>query len=75
TKIFARSLIYCRLKLILEIKERGFEIVILYSFYRLSGRRYKILEGKLKYYKYIRRSRFYNATISIIYNYKFVLFL
>ncbi|KAK1491606.1 hypothetical protein CCUS01_14220, partial [Colletotrichum cuscutae] len=73
-KISARSLIYYYLKLALEIKERGFKIVILYSFCYLSGRRYKILEGKLRYYKYTRRSRSYDATISTIFNYKFFLF-
>ncbi|KAI3546414.1 hypothetical protein CSPX01_04493, partial [Colletotrichum filicis] len=71
TKIFARFLIYYYLKLIFKIKERGFKIVIPYLFYYLSGQRYKILEGKLKYYKYTRRSRFYNVTINTIYDYKF----
>ncbi|KAK1464520.1 hypothetical protein CCUS01_08095, partial [Colletotrichum cuscutae] len=75
TKISARFLIYYYLKLALKIKERGFEIIILYSFYYLSGRKYKILESKLKYYKYIRRSRSYDATISTIYDYKFFFFL
>ncbi|KAK1499368.1 hypothetical protein CCUS01_00092, partial [Colletotrichum cuscutae] len=75
TKIFTKSLIYRYLKLIFKIKERGFEIIILYSFYYLLGRRYKILKRKLKYYKYIYRSRSYNATTSTIYNYIFFLFL
>ncbi|UQC87823.1 uncharacterized protein CLUP02_13344, partial [Colletotrichum lupini] len=65
-KIFIKSLIYYSLKLICKIKERGFEIEILYLFYYSLGRKYKILKGKLKYYKYIRRSRFYNTIISII---------
>ncbi|KAK1499399.1 hypothetical protein CCUS01_00123, partial [Colletotrichum cuscutae] len=75
TKIFTRSSIYRYLKLAFKIKERGFEIVILYSFYYLLERRYKILKRKLKYYKYIRRSRSYNATTSTIYNYIFLLLL
>ncbi|KAI3533294.1 hypothetical protein CSPX01_12831, partial [Colletotrichum filicis] len=71
TKIFIKFLIYYYLKLTLKIKERGFKIIILYLFYYLSGRRYKILEGKLRYYKYTYRSRSYNVITSIIYNYKF----
>ncbi|KAK1460468.1 hypothetical protein CCUS01_08986, partial [Colletotrichum cuscutae] len=70
TKISAKLLIYYYLILIFKIKERGFKIVILYLFYYLSGRRYKILENKLKYYKYIRYSRSYDATTSTIYDYK-----
>ncbi|KAK1472372.1 hypothetical protein CCUS01_05756, partial [Colletotrichum cuscutae] len=63
------------LKFIFKIKEQGFEIVILYLFYYLSGRRYKILKGKSKCYKYIRYSRSYNITTSTIYNYKFFFFI
>ncbi|KAK1471000.1 hypothetical protein CCUS01_06114, partial [Colletotrichum cuscutae] len=71
TKISARFLIYRYLKLIFKIKERGFKIVIPYLFYYLLGRRYKILEGKLRYYKYTRYSRSYDATTNTIYDYKF----
>ncbi|KAK1461855.1 hypothetical protein CCUS01_01445, partial [Colletotrichum cuscutae] len=73
-KIFTRFLIYYRLKLALKIKERGFKIAIPYSFYRLLGRRYKILEGKLRYYECIYRSRSYDATISTIYDRKSIFF-
>ncbi|KAK1467619.1 hypothetical protein CCUS01_07150, partial [Colletotrichum cuscutae] len=71
TKISVRSLIYYYLKLLFRIKERGFKVIILYSFYYLLGRRYKILKGKLKYYKCIRRNRSYNTIISTIYDRKF----
>ncbi|KAK1461858.1 hypothetical protein CCUS01_01448, partial [Colletotrichum cuscutae] len=74
TKIFTRSLIYRYLKLVFKIKERGFKIVIPYLFYYLSGQRYKILEGKLRYYKCTRYSRSYDVTTSTIYNYKFFFF-
>ncbi|KAK1461854.1 hypothetical protein CCUS01_01444, partial [Colletotrichum cuscutae] len=74
-KISARSLIYRYLKLIFKIKEQGFKIVIPYSFCYLSGRKYKILEGKLRYYKYTRRSRSYDATTSTIYDRKFFFLL
>ncbi|UQC82917.1 uncharacterized protein CLUP02_08407, partial [Colletotrichum lupini] len=62
------------LKLTLKIKERGFEIEILYLFYCSLGRKYKILKGKLRYYKYIRYNRSYNITINTIYDYKFLSF-
>ncbi|KAK1545204.1 hypothetical protein CPAR01_02706, partial [Colletotrichum paranaense] len=75
TKIFTKSSIYRRLKLTFKIKERGFKIIIPYSFYHLSGQRYKILESKLRYYKYIHHNRSYNTTTSTIYDYKFFFFL
>ncbi|KAK1484245.1 hypothetical protein CCUS01_03957, partial [Colletotrichum cuscutae] len=74
TKISARSSIYRYLKLTFEIKERGFEIVILYSFYYLSRRKYKILKSKLKYYEYIRRSRSCDVTTSTIYDREFLFY-
>ncbi|KAK1448424.1 hypothetical protein CCUS01_11645, partial [Colletotrichum cuscutae] len=75
TKIFTRSLIYRYLKLILKIKEQGFKIAIPCLFYYLLGRKYKILKGKLRYYKYTRRNYSYDATTSIIYDRKFFILL
>ncbi|EXF84535.1 hypothetical protein CFIO01_13753 [Colletotrichum fioriniae PJ7] len=62
----ASSSTHRRLKLALEIKERGFEIAMPCSFCRSAGRRCKMLEGKSKCYECTRRGRSCDASASAI---------
>ncbi|KAK1638059.1 hypothetical protein BDP81DRAFT_201107 [Colletotrichum phormii] len=69
-KMYASSSTHRRLKLALEIKERGFEIEMPCSYCRSSGRRCKMLEGKSKCYECTRRGRSCDAIASAICDYR-----